>query len=1219
MSTPSNLYAEKLLSEHPLAIWSLDDNSDYVSLISESFRNLNTWTISNGTKSSASSIGSPFPNSYTTQITGAGSAGTTTITSGTTFSSDSDGFTVGFYIQTSTSVDVQVGYTGTTQTKTISGNSYPTGSWIPVSFTFSAQATAKNLLIKLTYTSGSQIYYINGLTIGKNSEPFNGESLGQSLITLPTSIATTQTKGIEAKSFGNQDYSAYYIGSGNNIYAQNFGMPLSFGSANSAIIYPHSTAGQPSFIFPGFGFLNNDGKYKELTLEMLIRINANNSTPKRILGPLASDDGVYVTKEFITLKIGDNVQSFYLSELYKPMLLQVKIAENYAVLSIDGDDLISLPIESSALSLPEKLDESSKDQDWIGLFAYSDIKFIEVDSIAIYPYRASNVLAKTRLGFAQALEVPNNINSKYGGATILTDYGFANYVNNYNYPSFQAKWSQASTIDNFDIVNGQTLSTKKYAVAQLNTSLYDSEKFLKDLYATNIASAESNTFINLKPTSVVSGSGRSWSTNQGYLYADSFIRSEHLSNCIYGVFKSLETSGIEQILFKILNESNGDYIKASLTNTTVSYILNYGGTETTLETESITQNVMFAVGLDIETLKESSQDISSFFNNTNSLNIYIGGDSLVANTFSGNIYKVGLCSSRNFADISSLFASGILTDTAKTINLQTPTIASGTVTITTTTPHGFRIGDIVTISTVQPVGYRGNFTVTAVPSTTSFSFTNATTGNITTAGTVIRIFQSVLLERTATYTIGAINAYGKIILDIATNSYWQDYVPLSKLAKIAKDKDENVIMWQNSPLEQLDFIQLNIDYPETRSYSSGNFDTSTSKIKTYVTFQLIDGVSNSRIKDLSEFATSIAANENRTVSTSIYDSNSLSDTKFEFVNGTILNIPTKEQFYTYDSTLSEWGIVFHIELDAQSVNTNPYDIRSLQIAAKTQSEFETNSFGTRYSVNMYPYNDLSETPSVFRNYLTYKQSSPYLYLTRHSGIRVVGGTPDYTLGQAGVYVEIGNSSLPIKINSVQMSVLADIKQFTSEGFKIFEITGNFETISFYVKSLNSSNTKGMIYTDSTINIPIYYLNGKIVASPVIELDEWNMLGISFINPLDISYSTGKLKITSNILLDNISYYGLNLVETNQKSSSTTWDDINDGLWSALSTWEYSTVFSYYKIYQNDLKEIYRIYTGTNKIIADSYQEVDGKKLMFNGYEYIGYMDIEKNTIVLDIT
>jgi len=55
MSNPSNLYAEKIFSEHPLALWALDDKLDYISLITEAQRNiLGLWsetgcTLSSGT------------------------------------------------------------------------------------------------------------------------------------------------------------------------------------------------------------------------------------------------------------------------------------------------------------------------------------------------------------------------------------------------------------------------------------------------------------------------------------------------------------------------------------------------------------------------------------------------------------------------------------------------------------------------------------------------------------------------------------------------------------------------------------------------------------------------------------------------------------------------------------------------------------------------------------------------------------------------------------------------------------------------------------------------------------------------------------------------------------------------------------------------------------------------------------------------------------------
>ena len=49
--TSSNLYAEKIFANHPLAIWPLDDSADYISLITEAERDIEsvTWTKESGT------------------------------------------------------------------------------------------------------------------------------------------------------------------------------------------------------------------------------------------------------------------------------------------------------------------------------------------------------------------------------------------------------------------------------------------------------------------------------------------------------------------------------------------------------------------------------------------------------------------------------------------------------------------------------------------------------------------------------------------------------------------------------------------------------------------------------------------------------------------------------------------------------------------------------------------------------------------------------------------------------------------------------------------------------------------------------------------------------------------------------------------------------------------------------------------------------------------
>ena len=71
MSTPSNLYAEKIFSEHPTVLWALDDSSDYISLITEEQRSIHLWDISGG-QSSNFLIPSdqPFIDSNVTKIIG---------------------------------------------------------------------------------------------------------------------------------------------------------------------------------------------------------------------------------------------------------------------------------------------------------------------------------------------------------------------------------------------------------------------------------------------------------------------------------------------------------------------------------------------------------------------------------------------------------------------------------------------------------------------------------------------------------------------------------------------------------------------------------------------------------------------------------------------------------------------------------------------------------------------------------------------------------------------------------------------------------------------------------------------------------------------------------------------------------------------------------------------------------------------------------------------
>lgn len=88
-------------------------------------------------------------------------------------------------------------------------------------------------------------------------------------------------------------------------------------------------------------------------------------------------------------------------------------------------------------------------------------------------------------------------------------------------------------------------------------------------------------------------------------------------------------------------------------------------------------------------------------------------------------------------------ADGSVSSTAGSTAVATSTINAGSVlttgvfaTITTTAAHGLVTGQTVVITTATPAGYNGTYQIVNVPSATTFTIANATTGNITVAATI---------------------------------------------------------------------------------------------------------------------------------------------------------------------------------------------------------------------------------------------------------------------------------------------------------------------------------------------------------------------------------------------------------------------------------------------------------------------------------------------------
>lgn len=96
--------------------------------------------------------------------------------------------------------------------------------------------------------------------------------------------------------------------------------------------------------------------------------------------------------------------------------------------------------------------------------------------------------------------------------------------------------------------------------------------------------------------------------------------------------------------------------------------------------------------------------------------------------YNGTFTVTAVISSRAFQYTNP--TAGLATSGGGTVTLTIPgaTESGNTVTISTSTAHGRSVGDIVVIAGVTAGGYNGTFTITAVPTTRTFQYTNGTAG-----------------------------------------------------------------------------------------------------------------------------------------------------------------------------------------------------------------------------------------------------------------------------------------------------------------------------------------------------------------------------------------------------------------------------------------------------------------------------------------------------------
>jgi hypothetical protein len=1182
MANPSNLYAEKIFSEHPLAMWSLDDKVDYISLISDNKRKIylespdpDAWQISNGTKQQYSlPIDSPLPETTTTlvlpQPNPAQQTNLVTLTSSEIISpallnTSLETFSLGAYIyaQNDLSLSYEIGYIhdGLANPVLRKFDSQIKDRWIFISETFPIPQTISpiKIVIRITHVNvgtdpNDYKFYLNGITMGQWSEDFSATSSGIFASPLPSNVPVN-TLGIEAASYGLQESLGYYLSSSSYLYSKNSGVPIVYGSSNVTRVLPNPTG--PSLIIPGNGFLNELGRYRDYTAEMWLRIDSKATTAKRIFGPVASDDGIYVDGPFIKIKVGNNIGAHPITEWFRPMLIDFKVSENFATLLINGEQVISLSYLTNDLVLPQKesvVSGVTKSLDWLGFYAYEDVPILEVDCVALYTYLVPSIVAKRRFAYGQAVEFPENANSAYGGTSVLVDYSFADYTANYSYPDI-GRWSQAS-IENLDVID-ESLSVPSY---NLPLAIFQDGTSIRDWYTTLSSIQSGEEFISLI-------------NKDGYLLFEKLDFLKQQLKGFYGIFRMADLPEQEQILLKLENKNDGSFLSVSVIGNSLMYKFKNGAEETLLYSEPTAfANKKLSIGIDIEKFASSfNKEVSQFLSNNSRLRMYILGDNTFEKTFSGFLNSFSFCSETDMSKISHLFSSsGILSyfnyqdlfdqyDEAEELD-------AGNIYFQNNPPY--------------PESLDGGPPV--IPD-----------------GMTLEDLQIVKNS----YTLIPKIEFGSISMDIAISGFWKDYQPLSYFSQYVSDAF-------NKKYYDLDFIQFNVDYPALENYLGEFYDTSKNLIKTYITFEYLK--TNSAAKD--SYFTKKSAPKNGVVA----PGSEWIQTKYEVVDGTVIYPPKNVK-------IQDLSIVTHIEWDIPGIISNPLIIKKLQYASQAFNESTSNPVGTRFGTFIFPYLKYGsyfdyKSRNPFR---IYKGSSPYLYLTKTSGIEKIG---DYDpLVNRGFVIPVNqNLSESYKVIAIQAFMRYGREKFPSVPEQIFEIESKDAYIKFFIVANDSSGQRARIYainakTGRFENGIAFYLNGNIVREPVIGLGEWDVIGISFPRVLDFDSYVGGFRVTGPILINNISQYQSTNLQEIQRQTLRSWftakfanPDVYDwDFWNEDFTWNGVLVFSSSTFFGVNPEDIYKAYTGTNKIIVD-----DDRPIRIDDYQYLTYQSVGWQTATI---
>jgi hypothetical protein len=1344
MANPSNLYAEKIFAEHPSALFTLDDNIDYLSIISEANRNLTTWTPSASV--SASEVGilaqpkRPVDNFVVYRVSVPEPSSTTSNPDATatlslgTFDIPIGGFSAGIYVFFTNPYFKTITFKATatnTYTESYTLNSSQAGSWVFISKTLITPAMyGATLSIEIGYdknTVATDDYeiYLSGYTAGQYAEEFNSSSFGASSTAIPGTVAFGNTYAwtgtvnlsTSTKTNANGSVKTNYIKQP-NFESATTGWSVRNGTVATSTtsqyvgtrsaLFTVGSSGQTAGIncSPNSTYMPPVTPGQVVTYSIYVKdvdtaksyrsyIDFYDATPTFITGSGVNGTTTTVsTSEWTRVTVTATVPSgaaYARPYTYSTTTFAVGDAGKTVYF-----DAAMFEISSTA---SEFFDGNTADDSYIEAKAYglgTDSGYYLVNKNVI---SARNASVPMVYGSGSSTVISENLSGE--ASLIVPAYGFLNEIGQYNKTTFEM-WLR---------INPKTTSaTKIFGPLSTTDGLYVDGPFLIYKVGNNIIShfvgewgrpmlvqlclspdnmsmflngeQISSKTIDMSEITFAQSEVNSKDNNFVGFYSTSEIGTYEL-DCVaiypyqinqvlslrrYGYAQAVDfpTKSVKAYAGKAAvfdypfakYVNNHNYGSGSKNNWKQGYSDNTQVAENILKTPSYElPSFVFAEGtfkdfIDSTGNQTQTETVNSFslkpsgWTRTDESGYILIENLDILNDQAKIIYGV-------FKAVSADSSSGVPKTLIRLENDYTEdyleityeygsvyykTSIAGTVT-TLKTVSSIAVGDLFAVgldidvlTTAYPAvkTLLGNSSLTKIYIGGNKDLDSADTfaGKIYSIGigtgksreiakaATSTLFDSngimsdtdanyaILQTLTSSYTLVSRTIVGRSYIDISTSSRWQDYVPLQSLAKYVKDSSGN-------DYYELDFVQFNVNYPPSLILSGTNIDTSNSKVKTYVSFQSISSGANADLDSL----TTISATAN-----GIHvPATGWATKKYEVIDGTVVYMPTDGGY-----SLDAYALAIHMTIESDGVINTPISVRSLQIAPKSLNDVLENPVGTRFGTDVIPYTYSSgsynyKTQNEFK---IYKGSSPHLYLSNQSGISMIGNYDSGT--NRGLQINLNEELLnPYKISSVQITMKFDLDEFSTTAATMLEIYNGTSSVTFTIDSNGGDNSRGIISSSST-DVE-FFLNGKLVANPIVSLRQWNTIGIRFKTLFSFAGSEGYFRIKYPMLVNNVSFYQ---ATANQELTipdvtywyeveypsgvGTTWGTVDNQTWGYYVTSGSTTT----KVITISPEEIYKSFTGTNKIVFDSNTSY---QLKVGDYEYKSYSDTFKTTTILPAT